>query len=235
METLHNTDRNELAEQAVQRFFEALQDVLGTHDAVTVSLCGGSSVKKFYKHIPDYSDELTEQQWERVHFFWTDERLVPFNDDRSNFKQADELFLRDLGRKRLLLEQNVHHFPGDADDPEQAANDYTEKLEGISKDIHVPILGVGEDGHIASLFPGKQTLDHDAKGFLIEHDSPKDPKERMTLSPAHVRQSTEPFVFFWQERKREAYEAFKASKDYKEWPCVLAKEADEPVVVTRLK
>ncbi|MFB6214767.1 MAG: 6-phosphogluconolactonase, partial [Candidatus Bipolaricaulia bacterium] len=89
--------------------------------------------------------------------------------------------------------------------------------------IHLPILGVGGDGHVGSLFPGSSRLKEEKAEFLLVDDSPKPPKERVTISPRLIRKSTYPFLFFIGEEKRNAYECFRAeATTYSDCPCKLA-------------
>lgn len=235
MKTLHDTDQETLADNAATAFYDIIEQLLD-EGTVVVSLCGGSSVKPFYQAIPRQAERLTRDQWSNVHFVWTDERVVPLTDDQSNYKMADSLFLRDLGKMRLLLEKNVHTFYGGTDNPEEEIKAYTQKLTELSQNtIHIPLLGVGKDGHVASLFPGHDTVTSNEKRYLLENDAPKPPKERVTISPRHITEATHPFIFFTQERKRDAYETFlDDTTSVENCPAKLAKQAD-PIVVTTLQ
>lgn len=224
-------------EEACKAFYDEVKALLEPNERVVVSLPGGRSVQPFYRELPKHSDELTPDEWERVHFVVTDERLVPITHKDSNQKLASDLFLKELGRQRLLLTENVHTFDGDMEDARKEAERYTNVLEELSGGmIHVCILGVGEDGHIGALYPGHELLEHKRREFLILNDSPKPPKERMTLSPAHVRKAATTMLFFIGKAKKDAYDCFKSDDtDYKDCPCKLVFQGPgKAIVVTDL-
>ncbi len=234
------TDQDEkaLGEKAVEAFFDKLEELIEENNRVVVSLCGGSSVEEFYSHIPKYAERLDKEQWKDVHFFFTDERLVSPLSEKSNHKQARDAFLMELGKRRLLLEENVHRFRGGRDELEEELARYDDELGEISdNEVHIPILGVGKDGHVGSLFPDHELLDVERKEFLLISDSPKPPSGRITISPKHIRSSISPFLFFLSEEKQDAYDCFKSEDtDYHDCPCKLAKEGEgELYVVTDLE
>lgn len=214
----------ELARRATEKFYESLDQLLSSEERVVVSLPGGSSVRSFYERIPRLSDFLSEPAWRRIHFFWTDERLVPRSSSESNFRLAEDLFLGELMGDDLIRPEQVHRFPGETTSPGRVLENYSRDLARISDGvIHLPILGVGADGHVGSLFPGSSQLTEDRAEFLLVEDSPKPPKERMTISPRMIRESTYPFLFFIGEEKRDAYECFgEETTSYCDCPCKLA-------------
>ncbi len=169
---------------------------------------------------------MSQDEWKRVHFFWTDERLVPPDSPESNYGLAQGLFLEDLLDRDLIDESNVHRFPGEAEDIPDALDKYDNELRKISGGrIHLPLLGVGGDGHVGSLFPGREQLEFESEGFLMVSDSPKPPENRITVSPGLIRGSADPFLFFIGEEKREAYRCFRSEeKNPRDCPCKLALE-----------
>jgi 6-phosphogluconolactonase len=239
IKTLQAQDGEELAVKTVENFYRALEGLLEEEDKITVSLPGGRSVQPFYSKIPEYTDNLSEEDWKRVHFFWTDERLVPPDSPESNYGLAQGLFLEELLNQGQIERRNIHRFPGEAEDIPGALDEYENELRKVSDgQIHLPVLGVGGDGHVGSLFPGGDQLKSQSSGFLMVSDSPKPPKRRMTISPSLVRESDEPFLFFIGEEKREAYRCFRSDeKKPHDCPCKLAREGKPGTVhvVTDLK
>jgi 6-phosphogluconolactonase len=125
-----------------------------------------------------YRDQV---DWQSVHFFWADERCVPDGDEASNFRTAFDALLSKIG----LPEENIHRIKGD-EAPDQAAKDYEEEIRGFFgragwPEFDLIILGVGEDGHTASLFPGLKSLEETARlAIPVYLEEPR--KNRVTLT-----------------------------------------------------
>lgn len=125
-----------------------------------VALSGGSTPRGVYSLL---GSEPTRSQipWEKVHLFWGDERCVPPTDAESNFRMVNETLLQHI----IIPSQNVHRIPGEGS-PESAAKAYESELRkafplnpAATPDFDVMVLGLGADGHIASLFPGTPVLE----------------------------------------------------------------------------
>jgi 6-phosphogluconolactonase len=117
--------------------------------------------------------------WERTHVFWVDERAVPPDHPDSNFRVARERWLTPAHAP----EKALHRMPADVPDLDAAADAYRRDLVAIlgpTPQLDCVLLGVGPDGHVASLFPGRPALESDALVLAI-HDSPKPPPRRLTL------------------------------------------------------
>ena len=112
-----------------------------------VALSGGSGPKLAY----ELAAEL-ELDWSRVEVWWSDERCVPPDDELSNYRMAKEALLDRL----TVAPAAVHRIEGELE-PTEAADRYDRALRGIRLDLN--LLGVGPDGHTASLFPHAPTLD----------------------------------------------------------------------------
>jgi len=122
-------------------------------DKITVALSGGSTPKALFElWASEYADKI---DWSRVHFFWGDERCVPPDDSESNYGVAKTLFFDKVG----ISADNVHRVFGEAD-PDQERSRYENEIYGHVEidDNAVPqfdmvMLGMGDDGHTASIFP----------------------------------------------------------------------------------
>jgi len=239
IERIYDADRSELAISTTKYFFSAIKDLSNSADRIVVSLSGGRSVQDFFSAIRKKSDLLSRQNWKKLHFFWTDERLVPPDSDDSNYRLASKLFLDRLLEDGLLVEGQIHRFPGERTNVRDALVEYREELDSVSRGIvHVPIMGVGSDGHVGSLFPHRPELDDSSGRFLLVEDSPKPPAKRITVSPKVIVESVYPFLFFLGDEKREAYDCFRREETtYFDCPCKLARSGSTGVcyVVTDLK
>lgn len=154
----------------------------------TVVLSGGSLIKSLRKLVePPYIDTVNWSTW---HVFWVDERVVPKDHDDSNYKLAFDGFLS----KVPILPGNVYSI-NDALSAEGAADDYEtcvkhlvkSNIIGISEANGLPkfdlmLLGMGPDGHVASLFPGHPLVNEKEKWVTFIEDSPKPPPNRITFT-----------------------------------------------------
>ena len=142
----------------------------------SLAVPGGSVAEHF---LPALVAE--DIDWSLVDLFFCDERCVPPGSADSNFGAVERLMLAPLGAER----PRVHRMTGEDPDPERAARDYAETLRfvlGSPPVLDVALLGVGEDGHVASLFPGRPALQATDPPVLVEDASPKPPPLRLTLS-----------------------------------------------------
>jgi 6-phosphogluconolactonase len=156
-----------LAETAAQRL---LTRIASNKDRIAVCLTGGSSPEGLYRLLAE-EPWRGKVPWQRVHWFMGDERFVPLSDPRSNMGIAKRLFLDRSPAPR----GNVHPIPTDANYPEGAANLYADELQafyGADKlDPARPLfdlvlMGLGPDGHVASLYPQSRALDEEERWVL---------------------------------------------------------------------
>lgn len=178
-------DGDLLARATAARFLLTVIDAQSVTTPVHVALTGGSILVNVLRAIAE--DPLREAvDWSNVHVWWGDERFVPAGDaERNDTPAAEALFDR-----VPLPAENIHPVPGpdQVADVEAAAAAYTAELAEHAApgaqvpDIAVVLLGMGPDGHVASLFPGKDSLEVETLGALAEADSPKPPPARVSLT-----------------------------------------------------
>jgi 6-phosphogluconolactonase len=161
---------------------------------------GGRSVKILFEPLLK-----SNIYWGKAHIFMVDERLVPIDDDESNFKLISDNLLLKLKNKGLI-EKNIHPFIL-KDNIDSGVLDYTEELKKYGGRFDISIFGVGEDGHIGALFPDT-TIKDNKESFFSFHDSPKPPKDRMTSSRKLILKSGLGVFLFIGEGKKEAYQKF---------------------------
>ncbi|MBV8637549.1 MAG: 6-phosphogluconolactonase [Candidatus Eremiobacteraeota bacterium] len=139
-------------------FVRCGQEAIAAHGRLCVSLSGGTTPKATYELLatPGYAGAL---DWTKIEVFFGDERCVPPDDPQSNYKTANDAFLSKLG----VPAANVHRMRGE-DDPVEAASAYSDELRnvlGADPRFDLVMLGMGPDGHTASLFPGSDPLEGD--------------------------------------------------------------------------
>ncbi len=152
-------DVDELNRKAAAQFIASANESIARSGRFAVALSGGSTPKALYSLLasPDYRERI---DWACVHLFWGDERCVPADHAESNFRMVKEALLS----KIQIPGQNIHRMAGEKE-PNEAAADYEGELRDFFKlapdqlpRFDLILLGFGEDGHTASLFPGTTAL-----------------------------------------------------------------------------
>jgi 6-phosphogluconolactonase len=150
-----------ISEYAAERLSEITVSS-GDDSHYSVALTGGDTPREIYKMVSTY--KLPEIDWAGVSFYWGDERCVPPDDDQSNFKMASLNLLGNIN----VSQDKVFRINGEAD-PEMEAIRYSNILAanipplGGWPRFDLVLLGLGEDGHVASIFPGNEELFHSGK------------------------------------------------------------------------
>ncbi|MGH3473169.1 MAG: 6-phosphogluconolactonase [Nocardioidaceae bacterium] len=185
-----------LAESVAARLITELVDVQSTGRVASWVLTGGTIADKIHRAVAS-SPAREAVDWRLVDYWWGDERFVDPGDPDRNETQARAALLDQL----RLDEGRVHPVPGPAEsgaDPDAAAQSYAETLRAAARpEDHGPVpmfdilmLGVGPDGHVASLFPERPAL-YDERPVTAVRGAPKPPPTRITLtlpSLRHARQ-----------------------------------------------
>lgn len=176
----------ELARTAAAEWIEAVRARVAAGRRFSAALSGGRVPLELFRQAVALSMNQAVP-WHAVDFFWADERCVPPDDDQSNFKPARELLLKPL----QIPPQNIFRLRGElpqAEAVQLAASQLRENVptgSGPLPELDLVFLGMGEDGHTASLFPGAAAAVVDsAEPFLAIVGSPKPPPERITMTYA---------------------------------------------------
>jgi 6-phosphogluconolactonase len=176
-------DAPALAEAGARLWVDAVRSALAARGAFHVALAGGTSPRALYVAVTEQPD--LDFAWHRTHVWWGDERAVPPDSPESNYAMSDATL---LARVPVPAAQ-VHRMPADADDLDAAARAYALTLgrvvgaeDGAPPLLDLVWLGVGEDGHVASLFPGAPAVAEMARWVVAVTDAPKPPPRRLTLT-----------------------------------------------------
>jgi 6-phosphogluconolactonase len=179
-------DAEAVSQAAAGRFVQLAKQAIASQDYFTVALSGGSTPKRVHELLAQapYRDEV---DWKKVHVFWGDERCVPLSDPQSNAKMAFDTLLNHVPIPR----EQIYIMVGDIDPAESAAQ-YEALLKKQFPD-RVPVfdlifLGMGDDGHTASLFPGTQALQEKAH-WVKENWVEKLNTYRITLTAPVINQA----------------------------------------------
>lgn len=179
-------DADALATAVAGALVARLADAQERGEVPHVCLTGGTIADAVHRELARLGSDHGVD-WSRVEFWWGDERFVPADDPERNAGQARRAFLDTVGTRADL----VHEIGSseEYDDVDAAATAYAQELREHGGDtFEVLILGVGPDGHVASLFPGSPHLD--AEGIAVGvTDSPKPPARRVSLTLGSLNRS----------------------------------------------
>ncbi|MDB5035597.1 MAG: pgl [Chlorobi bacterium] len=191
-------DLESLARAAAESI-AAAAGAVPANGTMSIALSGGDTPAALYRLLAgEYRERIP---WQRTHFFWGDERWVPHDSPKSNYRMARETLLDPLG----IPAANIHPIPTDLPDPETAALAYEEELRLHFKapfpTFDILLLGMGDDGHTASLFPGIAALSERRRGVVVTQ-SPVEPATRITLTFPALERSRRTIFLIAGEKKR---------------------------------
>lgn len=182
-------DQEQLSAAAAQLFLECAQAAVGERGLFSVALSGGSTPRGMYRLLAE-SPYATAVPWANTHLFWGDERLVPPDDEGSNYGQASAALLVQVP----IPAANIHRARGELA-LEAAVDEYAVQLRKFAAAqspasatswprFDLVLLGLGSDGHTASLFPGQASDEWETKPVVgATADYGGRPAHRLTLTP----------------------------------------------------
>jgi 6-phosphogluconolactonase len=176
------TDTDILSQEAAQYVVRVATESIASHRRFTIALSGGSTPKKLYTLLGEepYRSQI---DWSLVDIFWSDERCVPPDDKESNYWLAQQVLLSKIS----LPANQIHRMPADQTDRNAASYAYTLEMQQTFGSDGVPAfdliqLGMGPEGHTASLFPHQPSL-HEQQRLVMPVSVPKPPPDRLTFTP----------------------------------------------------
>jgi 6-phosphogluconolactonase len=216
--------RFELAESLALDIIGRIKNQADDRRAFSIALSGGTTPRLLFTVLGDHYGRSVS--WENVHIFWADERCVPPGDAESNYGMARAVLLD----KIKIPEYNVHRIKGE-DDPVKEASRYAaviketaETREG-SPVLDIVLLGVGEDGHVASIFPGNEALfSSDVPCHVSRH--PKKGQYRITLSGSVINNSRNIFFMVTGVNKAEIVRGILVGENKKSVPATFVRPVE---------
>lgn len=192
--------KEKLSEEMTSWMCDLINSTLQDQEFFTLALSGGETPQMLYKKLA--SEEYKEKiNWKRVHIFWGDERVIPFDDDRNNAKMA----FKNLINQITIPPAQVHKMRVDIE-PLFAAKDYENVLQtyfgNTEKSFDLILLGVGDDGHTLSLFPGSLVVDEKQHWVNAVYNE-KQKMYRITLMPSIVNKASHIAFMVTGENKSE--------------------------------
>ncbi len=191
----------ELAHSAVEHVVSLAAEAIDDHGYFTIALAGGSTPRGTYESLATV-EFAQRMDWERTHVFWSDERAVPPDHADSNYRMAYAAMLEALA----IPDENVHRILGELE-PQRAAQHYQDTLaEFFSQEpacFDLILLGLGPDGHTASLFPGSEVL-HAEDRWVVAPYVEKLEQWRITFTPKLINAASNVTFLVSGQRKAAA-------------------------------
>jgi len=219
-----------LSRAVLEETFPIIQEAVSKRGRFAIALSGGHTPGKMYSLWAQTEQYRNKTPWDRVHLFWSDERFVPADDPRSNYHMARETLISQVP----IPAQNVHPMPTNLSSPEECARAYeTELLKFFGSEppaFDVQLLGIGDEGHTASLFPGSPELGEKVRWVAAVRVA-AEPPQRITLTPVVLNQGRNTFFLVAGEGKSAILSAIRdelASKP-SQYPAARIHPAREPV------
>ena len=214
-------------EEVARLMADRLEARMETGKQAILALPGGRSVAPIVAELAEM-----ELDWSRIDVFFVDERCVPLEDAQSNYQALRGQLFDPLISGGTLPEENIH-LPQRSGSGHCDPQAYTAELAKVRGDASPPafdvvLLGVGGDGHVASLFPNHPSIRGTESGFMQVHDAPKPPPTRITASRRLLERSGTIIALFLGDGKRDALRAFRSgAEDVIALPCrVIESVAD---------
>jgi 6-phosphogluconolactonase len=178
----------ELIQTAANLFIKSGQSAIREKGIFSVALSGGSTPQPLYELLKS-APYLDSVDWNLIHFFWGDERTVPPDHPESNFFQANQILLEPLG----INPENIHRIQGELE-PVLAADNYQSEISSFFPSspprFDLILLGMGSDGHTASLFPKTKVVAHPEDYQLVAANHvPQLNTWRITFTPQLINRS----------------------------------------------
>ncbi len=184
-------DADDVCRAAAQELIRIGRDAFEARGRFAVALSGGSTPRRLYE-ILTQAPFRSQLEWSRVDFFFGDERAVPPDHEDSNFRMAHEALFSKLG----ILPSRIHRMQAERQDLTEAARDYQVVLaqvcgvsaKGSPPALDLVLLGMGPDGHTASLFPGTEALE-EKDLWVVANPVPQLATDRITLTTAILNEA----------------------------------------------
>lgn len=192
---------------AAERLVQLANERVAAVGSFLLVLAGGNTPRGLYQRLAQ-SPFREQMPWEHMRLFWSDERYVPYDSPDSNYLMVREALLNHVS----VPMAHVYPAPTNPDNPADAAAAYHSQLQHLIEShdgqLDVVLLGMGADGHTASLFPHSAALSAPASQLVVAvQDAPKPPPHRLTLTPAAINKAAHVFFIVTGADKAEALQA----------------------------
>jgi 6-phosphogluconolactonase len=201
-------DIEAMSRAALEEIQRVLQEAVKKRGRAAIALAGGRTPAAYYSLWAQQEPQSGRTDWGRVHLFWGDERFVPREDPLSNYRMARETLLAHV----RIPPANVHPMPTNLSRAEECAEAYESELRkffgALPPAFDIQLLGLGTDGHTASLFAGSTALE-ETRRWVMAVEAPAKPPQRLTLTPVVLNQGRNTFFLVAGAEKRQIVAALR--------------------------
>jgi len=204
---IKGTDKEQLFSAGADELLTILKSQIALSDSqVVLGLCGGRSIVGLLKAL--VATPNSDQVLSKIKFFMVDERLVPLDHEDSNFKLLNELMFLPQIVSGAITQDQVHPFIAQSSKTDWGVGSYLTELSEFGGKFSTIVLSMGEDGHVAGLFPEHPMLAVSDKVFLAYEGSPKPPQQRMTASIPLLQTADSAILLALGEPRKDAFKRF---------------------------
>lgn len=201
---LQNPDSVSLV--AAQELLKCASEAVQKRGVFRIALSGGSTPKNLYSKLAKDPDLRKQMPWQNTHFFWSDERTVPPDHPESNYRMVREVMLQHIA----VGETQIHRIRAELPDAARAAGEYEHEIRQHFKvqspeipQFDLILLGLGADGHTASLFPGTDALKERTR-LVVSNWVPKFNRYRITFTVPLINRAASVLFLICEEDKAPA-------------------------------
>ena len=211
--------KSELVDEIAKFIADTIEHAVKKRGKCSIVLAGGNTPRDVYRALAE-EPFFSRINWKVVHFFWGDERMVPPDHDDSNFGMARKTLLTALS----IPAANIHRIKGELS-PSRAAREYYDELSSFFQtepfQFDLVLLGIGDDGHTASLFPGTEAVTEKNK-LVSEVFVPKLDKWRVTLTLPLINKAWQTaFIVAGSAKTEIVRDLFYLEEPQKKWPASM--------------
>jgi len=219
-----------LSRAVLEETLAIIQEAIAKRGRFAIALSGGHTPEKMFSLWAETAQYRDKTPWDRIHLFWSDERYVPENDPLSNYHMARGTLISHVP----IPAENVHPVPTNLFPPEACARAYEADLLKFfgaePPTFDVQLLGIGPEGHTASLFPGSAALNEKLR-WVTAVRVPAEPPQRITFTPVVLDCGRNTFFLVAGENKREILSAIRkeSTTETSQYPAARIHPTKPPV------
>jgi 6-phosphogluconolactonase len=213
-----------ILENASEIISKSINKILDEKGNAIFGTAGGSSIFNVFRFLI-----YQPIDWDKIHVFMVDERLVPINHKDGNFRLISQQLIN------VIPKQNLHPFIFKKNDLNYGISEYENEFKQYGDGCDLILLSSGKDGHIGSLFPGHPSINDESKYFISIDNAPKPPPKRMSMSTNMIVRSDISFLMLLGKEKKYAYKKYlDTNLDYKKCPSKLVDNINESFIFTNI-
>ncbi len=234
---IKDSNLEELFKRSAKLLVSEIIKLNGKNNKIVIGLPGGRSIVGLFDAIATSSNFTKPEIWSKTLIFLVDDRLVDITSEDSNTRLVQESLIKKLIVKKALTKlnarSNFYGFKYDSKKKDKGCKEYNKEFFSKAKGFDILFLGVGEDNHVAALYPNHHSIKFLGKQYFTMNDSPKMPKDRMSASRKMIEDTKVIFLLFIGEGKKQALKNFLDPKmSVENCPAKMALKANKTYLIT---